>query len=107
MFPMKVRSNQARFSFLDLILLIRDSVDRSTLNYCNKNPPDTPNIPIESLLMNPDLNAPLTYKLTLERKTVLAAEIPFLIRDQNKATTTYYSAHVFESRQKRSLSQRN
>ena len=81
--------------------------DRSTLNYCNKNPPDTPNIPIESLLMNPDLNAPLTYKLTLERKTVLAAEIPFLIRDQNKATTTYYSAHVFESRQKRSLSQRN
>ena len=90
---MKVMSNQAGFSFLDLILLIRDSVDRSTLNYCNKNPPDTLNIPFESLYMNPDLNALLTYKLTLERKAVLAAEISFLIRDRNKATTTYYLAH--------------
>ena len=85
---MKVRSNQAGFSFLDLILLIRDSVDRSTLNYCKMNPPDTPNIPIESLYMNPDLNTLLTYKLTLERKAVLAAEFSFLIWDPKKATTT-------------------
>ena len=91
---MKVTSNQAGFSFLDLILLIRDSVDRSTLNYCNKNPPDTLNIPFESLYMNPDLNALLTYKLTLERKAVLAAEISFPIRDRNKVTTTA----LFESR---------
>ena len=94
---MKVMSNQAGFSFLDLILLIRDSVDRSTLNYCNKNPPDTLNIPFESLYMNPDLNALLTYKLTLERKAVLATKISFLIWDRNKATTTYSSAHFFES----------
>ena len=39
--PMKVRSTQAGFTFLDLILLIRDSVDRLILNYCNKNPPKT------------------------------------------------------------------
>ena len=94
---MKVMSNQAGFSFLDLILLIRDSVDRSTLNYCNKNPPDTLNIPFESLYMNPDLNALLTYKLTLERKAVLAAEISFLIRDRNKVTTTYYLAHFLKA----------
>ena len=43
--PMKVRSTQAGFTFLDLILLIRDSVDRLTLNYRNKNPPKTPNEP--------------------------------------------------------------
>ena len=86
---MKVRSNQAGFSFLDLILLIRDSVDRSTLNYSKMNPPDTPNIPIESLFyMNPDWNTLLTYKLTLERKAVLAAEFSFPIWDPNKATTT-------------------
>ena len=47
MFPMKVTSDQAGFSFLDLILLIQASVDRLTPNFCNKNPPDTPNIPIE------------------------------------------------------------
>ena len=94
---MKVMSNQAGFSFLDLILLIRDSVDRSTLNYCNKNPPDTLNIPFESLYMNPDLNALLTYKLTLERKAVLAAEISFLIQDRNKATTTYYLVHFLKA----------
>ena len=98
---MKVGSNQAGFSFLDLILLIRDSVDRSTLNYFNKSPPDTPNIPIESLYMNPDLNALLTYKLTLEQKAVLAAEISFLVWDRNKATTICYSAHFFERRWKR------
>ena len=98
---MKVGSNQAGFSFLDLILLIRDSVDRSTLNYCNKNLPDTPNIPIESLYMNPDLNALLMYKLTLEQKAVLATEISFLMWDRNKATTTYYSARILESREKR------
>ena len=97
MFPVKVRSNKAGFSFLDLVLLIRDSVDQSTLNYCNKNPPNIPNIPIESLCMNPDLNALLTYKLTLERKAVLAAEISFLIWNRNKATTTHYSAHFLES----------
>ena len=75
---MKVRSNLAGFTFLDLILLIRDSVHRSSLNYYNKNPPDTPNIPTESLSMNPDLNALLSFKLTLERKAVLAAQISFL-----------------------------
>ena len=101
MFPMKVGSNQAGFSFLDLILLIGDSVDRSTRNYCNKSPPYTPNVPIESLYMNPDLNALLTYKLTLERKTVLAAEISFLVWDRNKATTICYSVHFFERRWKR------
>ena len=95
---MKVRSHQAGFSFLDLILLIRDFVDRSTLNYSNKNPPDTPNVPIESLYMNPDSNALLTYKLTWEQKAVMAAEISFLIWDWKKATTTYYSAHFFKSR---------
>ena len=43
---MKIRSNQAGFSFLDLILWIRDSVDWSTLTRTkNKNPPDTPNNP--------------------------------------------------------------
>ena len=41
--PLKVRSTQAGFTFLDLILLIRDSVDRLTLNYRNKNPPKTLN----------------------------------------------------------------
>ena len=101
MFPRKAGSNQAGFSFLDLILLIRDSVDRSTLNYFNKSPPDTPNIPIESLYMNPDLNALLMYKLTLEQKAVLATEISFLMWDRNKATTTYYSARILESREKR------
>ena len=100
---MKVKSDQAGFSFLDLILLIQPSVDRLTLNYCTKNPPDTPNIPIMnyctknppdtsnipiiSLHMNPDLSALPKYKLTLERKAVLAAEIFFLIWDRNKATT--------------------
>ena len=49
MFPMKEKSDQAVFSFLDLILLMPASFDRLTLNYCNKNPPDTPSIPIESL----------------------------------------------------------
>ena len=43
---MKVKSDQAGFSFLDPILLIQSSVDRLTLNYCTKNPPDTPNSPI-------------------------------------------------------------
>ena len=43
---MKISSNQAGFSFLDLILWIRDSVDWSTLTRTkNKNPPDTPNNP--------------------------------------------------------------
>ena len=54
-----------------------DFVDRSTPKCCNKTPPDTPNIPIESLYTNPDLNALLTYKLTLEREVVLAAEVSF------------------------------
>ena len=92
---MKVKSDQAGSSFLDLILLIQSSVDRLTLNYCTKNPPDTPNIPIMnyctknppdtsnipiiSLHMNPDLSALPKNKLTLERKAVLAAEIFFLI----------------------------
>ena len=49
MFLMKFKSNQAGFSFLDLISLIKASVDLLTLNYCNKNPPDTPNIFIEPL----------------------------------------------------------
>ena len=100
---MKVKSDQAGFSFLDPILLIQSSVDRLTLNYCTKNPPDTPNIPIMnyctqnppdtpnipfiSLHMNPDLSALPKNKLTLERKAVLAAEIFFLIWDRNKATT--------------------
>ena len=100
---MKVKSDQAGSSFLDLILLIQSSVDRLTLNYCTKNPPDTPNIPIMnyctknppdtsnipiiSLHMNPDLSALPKNKLTLERKAVLAAEIFFLIWDRNKATT--------------------
>ena len=53
----------------------RASFDRSILNYCDKNLPETQNIPIKSLCMNPDLNALLTYKLTLERRVVLAAEI--------------------------------
>ena len=61
------------------------------------NPPDTSNVPIESLYMNPDLNAHLTYKLTLERKAVLAAEISFLIRDRNKANTNYYLAHFLKA----------
>ena len=100
---MKVKSDQAGSSFLDLMLLIQSSVDRLTLNYCTKNPPDTPNIPIMnyctknppdtsnipiiSLHMNPDLSALPKNKLTLERKAVLAAEIFFLIWDRNKATT--------------------
>ena len=100
---MKVKSDQAGSSFLDLILLIQSSVDRLTLNYCTKNlpdtpnipvmnyctknPPDTSNIPIISLHMNPDLSALPKNKLTLERKAVLAAEIFFLIWDRNKATT--------------------
>ena len=100
---MKVKSDQAGSSFLDLILLIQSSVDRLTLNYCTKNPPDTPNIPVMnyctknlpdtpnipiiSLHMNPDLSALPKNKLTLERKAVLAAEIFFLIWDRNKATT--------------------
>ena len=100
---MKVKSDQAGFSFLDLILLIQSSVDRLTLNYCTKNPPDTPNIPIMnyctknppdtlnipiiSLHMNPDLSALPKHKLTLERKAVLAAETFFLIWDRDKATT--------------------
>ena len=75
MFPMRVKFDQAGFSFLDLILLIQASFDRSILNYCDKNLPETQNIPIKSLCMNPDLNALLTYKLTLERWVVLAAEI--------------------------------
>ena len=33
------------------------------INYCDKNPPDTSNIPTESLYMNPDLNALQTYNL--------------------------------------------
>ena len=73
MFPIKVRSDQAGFSLLDHISLIQASVERFMLNYCNKNPPDTPNTPIESLYMNPDLNALLTYKLTVERKAVFAS----------------------------------
>ena len=73
MFPIKVRSDQAGFSLLDHISLIPASVERFMLNYCNKNPPDTPNTPIESLYMNPDLNALLTYKLTVERKAVFAS----------------------------------
>ena len=35
---MKVKSDQAGLSFLDLILLIKSSVDRLTLDYCTKNP---------------------------------------------------------------------
>ena len=89
---MKVKSDQAGFNFLDLILLIQASFDRLTLNYCDKNQPDTPNIHIEWLCVNPDLNALLTYKLTLERK---ATEISW---DRNKATTAYYPAHFFGSR---------
>ena len=41
------------------------------------------------------------YKLTLEQKAVLATEISFLMWDRNKATTTYYSARILESREKR------
>ena len=96
MFPIKVGSNQAGFSFLDLILLIGDSVDRSTLNYCNKNPPDTPNIPI----YEPRFERPPNVQVNHERKTVLAAEISFLVWDRNKATTIC-SAHFFERRWKR------
>ena len=81
---MKVKSDQAGLSFLELILLIKSSVDRLTLDYCTKTPPDTPNIPIESLYMNSNLSALLTYKLTLERKAVLAAEISFLIWNRIK-----------------------
>ena len=95
---MKVKSDQARFSFLDLILLIQASIDRFTLNYCNKYPTDSLNISIESLHTNPDLNALPTYELTLERKAVLDAEIAFLVWDRNKATTTYNLAHFFWSR---------
>ena len=79
---MKVKSDQAGLSFLDLILLIKSSVDRLTLDYCTKTPPDTPNIPIESLYMNSNLSALLTYKLTLE--AALAAEISFLIWNRIK-----------------------
>ena len=78
MFPTKEKSDQAVFSFLDLILLMPASFHRLTLNYCNKNPPDTPSIPIEPRNMNPDLN------VLLERKAVLAAEIFFLIWDRKK-----------------------
>ena len=92
MFPMKVGSNQAGFSFLDLILLIGDSVDRSTLNYCNKNLPDTPNIPIESLYMNPDLNALLTYKLTMSGKQYWPLKSP--------------SSYEIETRQRQSVIRR-
>ena len=38
MFPTKEKSDQAVFSFLDLILLMPASFDRLTLNYCNKSP---------------------------------------------------------------------
>ena len=107
MLPIKVKSDQAGFSLLDHIVLIQASVDRFMLNYCNKNQPDTPNTPIESLYMNPDLNALLTYKLTVERKAVFATEVSFLIWDRNKATTTYYSAHFFGGREKRWSSPRN
>ena len=78
MFPTKEKSDQAVFSFLDLNLLMPASSDRLTLNNCNKNPPDTPSIPIESVNMNPDLN------VLLERKAVLAAEISFLVWDRKK-----------------------
>ena len=78
MFPTKEKSDQAVFSFLDLNLLMPASSDRLTLNYCNKNPPDTPSIPIEPRNMNPDLN------VLLERKAVLAAEISFLVWDRKK-----------------------
>ena len=37
--------------------------------------------------MNPDLSALLTYKLNLEQRVVLAAEISW---DRNKTTITYY-----------------
>ena len=63
---MKVKSDQAGFSFLDLILLIQASFDQLIMNYCDKSLPDTLNIPFKSLYMNPDLNALLTYKLNLE-----------------------------------------
>ena len=46
-FPMKIKSDQAAFSFLDLILLIQASFDRLIVNYCDKNLPDTPNIPLK------------------------------------------------------------
>ena len=44
---MKVKSDQAGFSFLDLTLVIQTSIDRLTLNYyCNKNAADTPSTSI-------------------------------------------------------------
>ena len=95
MFPMKVKSDRAGFSFLDLILLIQASFDRLIMNYCDKNQPDTLNISFKSLYMNPDLNSLLTYKLNLEQRVVLAAEISW---DRNKTTITYYSAHFLGSR---------
>ena len=54
---MKVKSGQAGFSFLDLILLIQASFHQLIMNYCDKNLPDTLNIPFKSLYLNPDLNA--------------------------------------------------
>ena len=44
---MKIKSDQAAFSFLDLILLIQASFDRLIVNYRDKNLPDTPNIPLK------------------------------------------------------------
>ena len=83
MFPMKVKSDQA-----DIDKIFRRSLDIGLLY--QKTPPDTPNIPIESLYMNSNLSALLTYKLTLERKAVLAAEflLPHMKSNQAKATTT-------------------
>ena len=74
---MKVKSDQA-----DIDKIFRRSLDIGLLY--QKTPPDTPNIPIESLHMNSNLSALLTYKLTLERKAVLAAEISFLIWNRIK-----------------------
>ena len=82
---MKVKSDQAGLSFLDLILYWSNlpSIAWHWI-IVPKTPPDTPNIPIESLYMNSNLSALLTYKLTLERKAVLAAEISFLIWNRIK-----------------------
>ena len=82
---MKIKSDQAAFSFLDLILLIQASSVDSELLW--QEPTWHSEYSFRVLYMNPDLSALLTYKLNLEQRVVLAAEISW---DRNKTTITYY-----------------
>ena len=75
MFPMKIRSNH------------QDSVSW-TSSYGYEIPSIGRHWQEPRTRTHLTLRIILTYKLTLERKAVLAAEISFLVWDRNKATTT-------------------